>query len=460
MTRVGKIAMVASPSRPIQSLFVMRRSSTASLSCLFGSVLLAQTPPSAGITVATGHGPLVRCATPSGFPTGGGTDHPDCDYFQTNPSATYAPTTVLRIPVVVHVIQNTSGTGNLSNALVQSQITVLNEDFRAIASTPGAGGVDTKIEFFLATTDPNGAPTTGIVHYTNNTWFADAGNYWTTTAWNTARYLNIYTNQAGGALGYVPDLPQGGGVLGTSADRVVIEYRAFGRPGLGGSPYDRGRTASHEVGHYLGLFHTFDSGCGTASCYTTGDRICDTTSEANARFGCPVGAVSCGTPDPIRNYMDYTDDTCMTGFTAEQARRMRCTLVNYRSQLAQPAGPVASAIARQGTGNLNSSLIAGAPRIGTNATTSVITFNTGFQVAAVYGFLGAATLPFNGYTILIDTASPQIMNLPILVNPTICSWSWAVPNNQALAGLPIKTQGLLIGTSFALTNAMDLVVGN
>jgi len=425
---------------------------------LLGCTVLAQIPNPPAIPVPGTN--LIRCATPLNPTPFSPLDHPDCDFNQTNPSATYAPTTVLRIPVVVHVIQSTSGVGNLSDTLVQSQITVFNEDFRAMAGTAGAGGTDSKIEFFLATTDPTGAPTNGIRRYTNNTWFADAGNYWSATAWNPARYLNIYTNQASGALGYVPDLPQGGSVLGTTADRVVILYSAFGRPGSFGSPYNLGRSATHEVGHYLGLFHTFEFGCGTASCYTTGDRICDTASEANPRFGCPVGAMSCGTPDPIRNYMDYTDDACMTGFTSEQVRRMRCTLANYRGQLAQPAGPVASATSRTGPGNFNTSYLASAPRIGTNATANVVTFGTGFSVAAVYGFLGAATVPFNGQTILIDTTSPQIMSLPLLVNSSLCNWTWTVPNDASLAGLPMITQGLMLGSTFALTNAMDLVVGN
>lgn len=432
-----------------------------SLPCLLGGALLSQAPAGPTTPVVTSHGTLIRCGTPALAPTGAGIDNPDCDFNQTNPSGTYAPTTLLRIPVVVHVIQNTSGTGNLSDPLVQSQIAVLNEDFRALLGTPGSGGTDSQIEFYLATVDPNGAATNGIVHYTNNSWFADTGSYWATTAWNTTRYLNIYTNQASGSLGYVPDLPQGGSVLGTTADRVVIEYGSFGRPGLSGAPYDRGRTATHEVGHYLGLFHTFDSGCGSASaCYTTGDRICDTASEANARFGCPGSATSCSTADPIHNYMDYTDDTCMTGFSPEQVRRMRCTLVSYRPLLAQNAGPVASAVSRFGNGNHNTSLTATAPRLGANAQTTVLTFNTGSQVAAVFGFLGSATVPFHGYTILVDTNTQQIINLPLQVNALACSWSWAVPNDASLAGLPISTQGLLLGSSFELTNAMDLVVGN
>ena len=404
-----------------------------------------------------------RCGTPNTYQGGSLLDNPDCDYYQTNPSQTYAPTSVQRIPVVVHVIQNTSGTGNLSNAIVQSQIAVLNEDFRATSGTPGAGGVDSQIEFFLATTDPNGQPTTGIVHYTNNTWFTDAGNYWNSIAWNPQRYLNIYTNSAGGGgvLGYVPAIPQSSAIAGTAADRVVILYSAFGRPASGGAPYNQGRTCTHEVGHYLGLFHTFDNGCGsTAACYTSGDRICDTNPESQPRYGCPTSATSCGSPDPVRNYMDYTNDTCMTGFSAEQVRRMRCTLVSYRPNLAQPAGPIASATSRAGAGNLNSAFYATPPRLGLQASMNVVTFNTGYSLAMVFGFTGAASQPFNGYTVLIDTQSAAVLQMPLLAGSTVISWSYAVPNVPALAGLQIKSQALLLGQTFALTNAMDLVLGS
>ncbi|MCA8977535.1 MAG: zinc metalloprotease [Planctomycetes bacterium] len=421
----------------------------------FGAALLA-------VAIPAQHPTLQRCGTVlAQNPIGGGIDHPDCDYYQTNPSSAYAPTSLLQIPVVVHVIQSSSGTGNLSTALVQSQITVLNEDFRAVSGTAGANGTDTQIEFHLATTDPNGQPTTGIVHYTNNNWFNDSGNYYGSTAWDTSRYLNIYTNTASGYLGYVPDLPQGGSVLGTSADRVVCNYSAFGRPGLGGAPYHLGRTATHEVGHFLGLFHTFEGGCAGGSCYTAGDRICDTAAESQPRYGCPTSSVSCGSADPIRNYLDYTDDSCMQGFTAEQARRMRCTLQHYRPQLAQPAGPLASAVQRSGAGNLNANLISTLPRLGSSPVMTAITTGTPFSSVIVYGFLGAGTAPFQGYTILVDTASPMIMLLPLQTSTVYVQWTYSIPNNTAFAGLPIHAQGVMLGSSsFGLTNAVDLVLGS
>ncbi len=404
-----------------------------------------------------------RCGTPTYFGTPGPLDAPDCGLNNTNPGPWF-PTTVVRIPVVVHVISNTAGTGNLADTTVQSQITVLNEDFRAIAGTPGAPGYDTKIEFFLATRDPAGNPTTGILRHTNNTWFNDSGNYWNSIAWDTTRYMNIYSNSAGGGgvLGYVPDLPQGGSALNTNADRVVILYTAFGDPAIGGAPYNRGRTCTHEVGHYLGLYHTFQSGCGNASCYTTGDRICDTAAEQTARFGCPTTATSCGSADPVRNYMDYTDDTCMTNFTAEQAARMRCTLANYRPNLAQPSGPIAAATVRNGPGNFNVYTSA-PPVLGTTITSQANVGGLGYTLGSVYWYLQPANVPFQGYTLLMDINSPLVYQTPFAL-PLLgiyMFWSTTIPNDPAFAGVNVATQALLInGTSFALTNAIDMTIGS
>jgi hypothetical protein len=422
---------------------------------------VSQVPlPSAQIPGSDRH----RCGTPTPTgPLGPSTDHPDCDLNNTNPAASYAPTFVYRIPVVVHVIQSTGGAGNLSDTLVRSQITVLNEDFRAIAGTPGAPGTDTMIEFYLATTDPSGAPTTGIRRYTNNTWFGDNGNYWTSIAWNTQRYLNIYTNNVGNGsvLGYVPDIPQGGSVLNTSADRVVILWDAFGRPGVGGAPYNQGRTCTHEVGHYLGLFHTFENGCGTASCFTTGDRICDTNAESNPRFGCPTTATSCSSLDPVRNYMDYTDDTCMTNFTAQQARRMRCTIQHYRPLLAQIC-PAATAVTRNAGTNLNI-YTAQPPRIGQNYVGNLVLLGTGYQFGALAGFVAPANVPLGilDDRILMNLGSLQVFQTGF-TGGIVAQFLFPIPFDTNLCGLPLATQGFIFGGApdFRATNAVDMVVGS
>jgi hypothetical protein len=262
----------------------------------------------------------------------------DCSLAQTVPGPQWEPTTTLRIPVVVHVIADGScANGNISDAIARSQIDILNEDFRALAGTPGGGGTDSRIEFFLATEDPDGAPTNGITRSCNATWYADQGQYWLALAWDPTRYLNLYTNTAAGARGYVPFLPAAGGT-GQVHDRVVINWLAVGRNGPI-PPYHQGRTATHEVGHFLGLYHVYFQGCGTPTppgCYTTGDRICDTRPDDTSHHGCLTGGVSCGgVPLPVENYMELSDDTCMTGFTPEQVQRMRCTLATYRDGLAQ-----------------------------------------------------------------------------------------------------------------------------
>lgn len=277
-----------------------------------------------------------RCATPA--PEADlekmMSDPSDCALYSTDPLPEYDPGAYYPIDIVVHIIMNSSGSqGQISDALVQSQIDILNEDYQALAGTPGAPGYDVGLVFRLAPTDPDGQPTTGITRSYNNTWFNDNGTYYNSLAWDPARYVNVYTNNAGGYLGYVPFLPQQGGVGGNS-DRVVIHWQSLGRNSAG-VPYDQGRTLTHELGHYFGLWHPFDNGCGSAGapgCYTSGDYVCDTNTESSPQWGCS-SSNTCGSFDNIHNYMDYTDDVCMWEFTEEQARRMRCTLENYRSDL-------------------------------------------------------------------------------------------------------------------------------
>ncbi len=286
----------------------------------------------------------LRCGAPTpdvqAFPRGAG-GQGDCDLSITNPLVDYQPSNEkYRIPVVVHVIQNTQGAGFLSEQEIRDQIEMLNWDFLAIPGTPGQPGTDAQIEFYLATEDPAGIPTNGITYHVNNTWFVDSGSYWLTLAWDTHRYMNVYTLDVvtQGVLGYVPALPAQGNIVGTKDDRVVVDYTAFGPNGE--FPNHLGRPLTHEAGHYLGLYHVFnpDNGTCTASaapaCYSQGDCICDTNPQATRMFGCSGGS-PCGLPADIANYMNYTDDACMFRFTPEQVNRMRCTLQNWRPLLAE-----------------------------------------------------------------------------------------------------------------------------
>ncbi len=255
------------------------------------------------------HGDVID--TTSGSPA-------DCSLSCTTIKSEYWPAGTYTIPIVFHVIYKSDGTGNIPDSRIINQVAVLNEDYRAMAGTLGANGYDVKIQFELA----------GITRTQSNRWFADRNErYKQTLAWNQDEYLNVYTNTASGYLGYAY-FPQDS--AGEWWDGVVLNYAACGGRNEGSAPYDQGRTLVHEIGHYLGLYHTFQDGCGTGYC--AGDRINDTNPEAAPYYYCG-SYTSCGNPDPTTNYMDYSEDLCMWQFTSEQANRAVCSLVNYRPTL-------------------------------------------------------------------------------------------------------------------------------
>lgn len=249
---------------------------------------------------------------------------------------------IIYIPVVVHVIHNGDAYGvneNITDEQVESQITVMTQDFRKLIGTPGYNtnpvGADTAIEFVLAKVDPNGNPTNGInrVNLCQASWSTNDidGIVKPATVWDASLYMNMWSVNFtdGSLLGYA-QFPDGSGLAGmpasggpASTDGVVAGYRFFGSSDLAtgnfAAPFDKGRTMTHEVGHYLGLRHIWgDGGCGA-------DDFCaDTPNAGGANGGCPAGTDSCagGGVDMIENYMDYTDDACMNIFTNDQKTRM------------------------------------------------------------------------------------------------------------------------------------------
>ncbi|HEX2899160.1 MAG TPA: zinc metalloprotease, partial [Bacteroidia bacterium] len=258
---------------------------------------------------------------------------------------------VITIPVVVHVVYRT-GTQNISDAQVQSQIAVLNEDFGGtnadISSVPavwqGISG-NTGIQFCLATRDPQGLPTTGIVRVsTTVTSFGMSGDPVKFTsqggsdAWPRDSYLNLWScNLGGGLLGYAQFPGQA-----AATDGVVAGFNFFGRVGVLQAPYNKGRTMTHEVGHWLNLRHIWGDDGGT--CGGT-DQVADTPNQAGENYGCTsfpdLDACQNASPGVMSmNYMDYTDDACMYFFTSGQATRMNSTLSGARSALLNSQGCV------------------------------------------------------------------------------------------------------------------------
>ena len=219
------------------------------------------------------------------------------------------------INVYFHVIRRGTGisNGDISDTMITDQMNVLKAAY-------GKWGWSFNL---VATT-----------RTTNSTWFN--GCYSSSTAsqmknalrQGTADDLNIYScNPSSGILGYAT-FPSGYN-SNPKADGVVVLYSSL--PGGSAAPYNQGDTGTHEVGHWMGLYHTFQGGCSN-----TGDSVSDTPAERSPAYGCPVGRDSCSGRkypglDPIKNFMDYTDDSCMNEFTSGQDARMDSMFTTYRA---------------------------------------------------------------------------------------------------------------------------------
>lgn len=268
---------------------------------------------------------------------------------------------IVIIPVVVHVISY-NGTGKVSDEQIQSQIDVLNEDYAVLNATsldiPNVWQGLTKdsyLRFTLAQRDPAGNATTGIVHsegkkasydiFDPSIYESDSGGQ---DAWPRNQYLNLWVCPLNGnALGYA-NYPGSA----ASNDGVVISPRAFGRLGSSVEPYNYGRTASHEVGHWMSLNHIWGDDPASNPC--TGKDFTnqeinfgwdDTPNQAQPTFRCKVFPAldDCATASPgymYMNYMDYTDDKCMMFFTAGQIKKVRSVINGLRDSLKYTTGHI------------------------------------------------------------------------------------------------------------------------
>ena len=233
-------------------------------------------------------------------PRGGRGDRPD-------------PADLITIPVYVHVVSALGGEGEVSDAAIAAQVQVLDAAF-----------VATRFRFALA----------GVNRAVRNSWFEMTPGSLAESSVKSALHrgtaadLNLYTaGPADGQLGW-SSFPSDYEVDPID-DGVVVFHGSL--PGGNATPFDEGDTATHEVGHWLGLYHTFQGGCDKAN-----DFVPDTAAEAAPAFGCPFGRDSCtGTlfpgRDPVENFMGLSDDACMVEFTPGQAARMEEHWLAYRA---------------------------------------------------------------------------------------------------------------------------------
>ncbi|MGB0916530.1 MAG: T9SS type A sorting domain-containing protein [Flavobacteriales bacterium] len=265
----------------------------------------------------------------------------------TNLSSTHRA--VETIPVVVHVVYST-GSQNISDAQIQSQIDILNEDYRRlnddVSQVPSVWTsriADCEIQFQLATCNPDGYQTNGITRTettvtnwngSDNVKFTNEGGH---DAWPASDYLNIWVcNIGSGLLGFAY---QPG--INAALDGVVIGYRYFGFDSQS-NQYDLGRTATHEIGHYFNLDHPWGPGASNPGCNMS-DGVGDTPTQRDPNYGCnnSYPTESCGTginSDMFMNFMDYGNDECLVFYTNGQKSRMLAALNGPRASLLSSHG--------------------------------------------------------------------------------------------------------------------------
>jgi PKD repeat protein len=308
-------------------------------------------------------------------------------------------TSVLTVPVVVHVIHN-GGLENISNAVVLQGIQDLNDAFANVGAYNPLTGVNTDIQFCLASQDPSGAGTSGIVRVqsplTNMVMETQDISLKNLSRWDPTKYLNIWlvaeitSNSMGSGVAGYAYFPSS---HGQPNDGIVNEARWFG------STTDNSKVHVHEAGHYLGLYHTFQGGCTNGDCLSDGDRVCDTPPDnSTAAVLCSSTINTCNTddddlsannpfrpigngglgdqPDMYINYMDYGYQSCQSAFTQGQKDRMTAALTTSRASLLTSLGCLSPC--------QNTIVASFTPSATTVATGTLVTFSNASTGATTY----------------------------------------------------------------------------
>lgn len=410
-------------------------------------------------------------------------EHPEAlqqyqQYYQNMDHTVYnGPKAVKYIPMVFHVIYNSStNAGNASDAVIQATIAQMNADYRKqnsdFSNTRSqfvSVAADAEIQFCLATTDPNGNPTTGIVRTTTTkaNWSVDtetnnmkdpAGNDGGVYPWDFRKYLNVwvvdladYSPSTGGTAGYAY-LPAWGSSW-EAIDGIVVDYQVLG---------SGERTLTHECGHYLGLSHPWEDENANAGC-TPGDGFSDTPPTDQPTFTCPSNQTRCsGQLTQWENFMDYS--ACPTMFTTQQANKMNTILATtYNSNNGIPgrAQLVSWSGCNSSTATLNAAFVGSPTTVVAGNTVTFTDQSTGNPTSWTWTFAGGSPATYSGQNPPVITYStPGVYTVTLVVSDgtnsdTQTSTNYITVTSQGGGGTGCDTLFYFNGLYYSVASSVD-----